>query len=328
LFVASSAPLLSLTMGDLSKCCGVFVFILLIISVSLFGASFKTLGPLEAGLKINTVTQSISTSPIYTSGRYFLGLTNSFLTYPTTLQSIEFSDTTPGAAAGSLSASTKEGQSIVLELSFQYRLRVGSLGALYRKYLQNYASRYVSVAESLLKNQAVLFSSTDYFERRREIAEVMHSALNTELYTNHYAAVEHFQLRQFSFKPQASGAASTADSSILTKLIKEQSVQTASINQNSTLVRASTSVITSQATQQVVVINAQAASQSKIIVQEANARGISISLNATAQAYRLLKERLGYSSPELLYHLFLENVRALSAPSKLVIDIDNALLSF
>jgi len=315
-------------MGDASKCCGGFVFVLLIISVSLFGASFKTLGPLEAGLKINTITQTISTSPIYTSGRYFLGLTNAFLTYPTTLQSIEFSDSTAGASAGSLSASSKEGQSIILEVSFQYRLRVGSLGALYRKYLLNYQSRYISVAETWLKNTAVLFSASDYFQRRREIAEVMHSALHTELYTNHFAAVEHFQLRRFSFKPQASGAASTADQSILTKLIKEQSVQTASITQNSTLVRASTTVIQSQATQDVVVINAQAASRSKIIIQEANARGISISLNATAQAYKLLKERLGYSSAELLYHLFLENVRSLAAPSKLVVDIDQALLSF
>lgn len=306
-------------------CCACFVMVLLIISVSLFGASFKTLGPLEAGLKINTVTQTISTDTIYTSGRYFLGLTNSFIVYPTTLQSVEFSDSSPDAPA--LQASTAEGQSIILELSFQFRVRVAALGALYRKYTLSYKSRYISVAESLLKNQAVLYSASDYFTRRREIAEVFHSALHNELYVNHFSAVEHFQLRKFSFKTQTTGSVSTADQSILTKLIKEQNVQTASINQNSTLVRATTAVIQSQAANEVVVINAQAASLSKVIVQEANARGISIALNATAKAYALLKERLGYSSPELLYHLFLENVRSLTAPSKLVVDIDSALLS-
>jgi hypothetical protein len=102
----------------------------------------------------------------------------------------------------------------------------------------------------------------------------MHSALNAELYTNHYSAVEHFQLRKFSFKAsttvccmhpstlipnlmhddvcnEQTGVAA-ADTSILTKLIKEQNVQTAAVNQNSTLVRKQTAVIQSQAANDVV----------------------------------------------------------------------------
>jgi hypothetical protein len=117
----------------------------------------------------------------------------------------------------------------------------------------------------------------------------MHSALNAELYTNHYAAVEHFQLLQFSFAVSSSTGVAAADTSILTKLIKEQSVQTAAVNQNSTLVRAQTSVIQSAATATVAIINAQAAAQSKIIVQEAYAAGIGISLNATATVCDSLK---------------------------------------
>jgi len=314
-------------MANCATCGGVSLFIALIISVSLYGASFETLGPLEAGLTLNTLTQTISTDKIYTSGRYFLGLTNNFLTYPTTLQSVQFSDS--GGDGPALSAITKEGQSIILEVSFQFRVRVASIGLLYRKYVQNYKSRYINVAESLLKNVVSgRYSASDYFTNRRAIADVMHSALNAELYTNHYSAVEHFQLRKFSFKASTTTGVAAADTSILTKLIKEQNVQTAAVNQNSTLVRKQTAVIQSQAANDVTVINAQAASASKIIVQEAYAQGIGISLNATAQAYKILKERLGYSSPELLYHLFLENVRSLASPSKLVVDVDSALLSF
>jgi len=105
-------------------------------------------------------------------------------------------------------------------------------------------------------------------------------------------------------------------------------VQTAAVNQNSTLVRKDIAVLQSQADNDVVVINSKAASDSKIIVQQAYAKGITLSLNATATAYRILKDKLGYSSPELLYHLFLENVRGLTDPSKLVVDMDTAIMNF
>jgi len=295
----------------------VFLFILVVISAGLWGGSFKTIGPLEAGLKINTVTKAISGDLVWTPGRYYVGLVTTFITYPTTLQTIEFSNG-DAADAAPLAASTSDGNPITLEVSFQFRLMIGSMLQLYRSYEDNYRSQYITVAQSVLKTTvAARYALGDYFKERATISQVMHSALNQALQQN-FAVVEHFQLRTLT-------AAPTYDAQVLASIIKQQNGISTAVQRNSSLVRAATTLKVQTATQQIVVVNAVAAKTAQETLNRAYAKGISIHLNATAKAYSNLKKALGYNSTNLLTHVFIETVRGLSAPSQLIVGVNSGL---
>jgi len=293
--------------------------VLMIISVGLWGGSFKTLTPLECGLKINTISQQISTDHVYTSGRYFLGLGNGFLVYPTTLDFIDFSSDAKSNAPP-LRASTSEGQSVILECSFQFRLKISKLNDLYRKYAHGYKGNYVTIAESALKNVvSQRYKTTDYFTQRSAIGEVMHGALQNAL-NPEFAVVEHFQLRKITVPP-------STDNQILLTLVKRQQVELALVTRNSSVINSQTAFIVSQAANDVVVVNSRAQSEAKILVETAKAQAIEIAINATTQSYRKLMTELKFTPDELLQFLFYENVRLLEYPSSLALGVPGALFS-
>jgi len=297
----------------------VFLFIIVVISAGLWGGSFQTIGPLQAGLKINSVTKAISGDVVWTPGRYYVGLVTTFITYPTTLQTVEFSNG-PNADASPLSASTSDGNPITLEVSFQFRLMIGNMLQLYRRYEDNYRSQYITVAQSVLKTTvAARYSLVDYFRERSTISQVMHSALNQALQQN-YAVCEHFQLRTLT-------AAPTYDAQVLTSIIKQQNGFTTAVQRNSSLIRAQTVLKVQTANQTVVVINAAAAKTAQETLNRAYAKGISIHLNATTKAYSALKKALSYNSSNLLTHVFIEAIRGLPSTSQLIVGVNTGLFN-
>jgi regulator of protease activity HflC (stomatin/prohibitin superfamily) len=290
----------------------------LVISVGLFGGSFKTVDPLHAALKKNTVSGDV-TREIFTSGRYFLGLTFDFERYPTTLQSINFWD----GDQGTLKASTNEGQAITLEISFQYRLMIENLYELYRDYEQGYETNYVSVAGQAIKNMAASeYSTTDFFETREAIQEALHVHLNREL-AEHFCVVEHFQILQVTVP-------SATDETILNKLISEQEVKITEANQEILVIEGETDVLVKQAEADVVVIEASAQNTATKILGEMNSYAASVHLNYTAAAYKDLKDALGYNSDEIMKHMWLEHIRTLpeDSQSTVAVDLPNALFNF
>jgi len=299
--------------------CGSFSIIVAIVGIGLFGGSFKTIAPTECGLKINSITQSVQSDRVYTSGRYFIGVGNQFILYPTTLQTIAYSED-PGADAISLRASTSEGQTITLEVSLQYRLVISNLTLLYRKYERSYGSKYVTVAEAAMKNTvSQRYSTQDYFSLREGIAEVMHTALNAA-FINEYAVVEHFQLRTVT-------AIAATDTSIVGNQVADQNTQTViyGAQANNTLLTINATLASAQLI--VNVINANAASEARIVVAQANADAIRLVAETQAQSYAQLKEALNYTSSDLLTHLFIDYVRQVSGSTQITVNTQNALIN-
>jgi len=270
---------------------------------------------------MNKISQSVQSDEVYTSGRYFIGVGYGFIVYPTTLQTISFSDRDPNADAGSLQASTSEGQSISLEVSFQYRLVISNLTELYRKYTTSYHSKYVTVAEAGLKNTvSQRYSTEDYFTERQGIGDVMQTALNAVL-INEYAVVEHFQLKTVT-------ALAATDASIIGNQVANQNTQTVvyGAEANNTLQAINAVVATAQL--QVNLINANAASEAQIIVAQAQADAIRLVIQTQAQAYATLKRSLNYTSSDLLIHLFVDNLRQVGSNAQIAVDADAALIGF
>jgi hypothetical protein len=66
-------------------CIAIFIIVIFLLF------SMDSLEPLECGITYNKITKSIS-KEVYDSGRYIIGPLNSFISYPSNLVSIEFSD--------------------------------------------------------------------------------------------------------------------------------------------------------------------------------------------------------------------------------------------
>jgi len=288
--------------------------------VGLFGGSFKVLSPHEAGLVKNTITGSISTSPIYTAGRYFLGLGKDFVIYPATLQTLEYGDQGDSPA---LNTGALDGQGrVFLEVSLQYRLMLGSLGDLYSNYQTNYKAKLLTTAESTIKNVASSrFAVQDYFEIRQQISDVLHAACNLK-FQEDFAFVELFQLRNINPPDQ------TETYIVLTLVTQEQQNQADQVKL-SDLRRADVSNLV-QTTQVTIdkFINAQAQADASILISNAQARSNEIALAAYGEAYSYMRTQLNFTSQDLLTHIFYETMRSLQDPSQMVVGVGNALLQY
>lgn len=88
--------------------CGVCVLITTLIFVL---CSIGTVEPIEYGIKYNAVTKKIDPSQVYTGGWYFIGIFNTFETFPSTLVNMDFADY-PDAISKPLSVKDSDGQEI------------------------------------------------------------------------------------------------------------------------------------------------------------------------------------------------------------------------
>lgn len=302
-------------------CCGISVIFLIII---LFSASFARLDPLNAGLVKNTFAGTVELDKVYTSGRFFLGLGKAFVKYPANLQTLTFSDNggdAPALRVASQSASGDVQGTTTLELSFQYRLMLDRLGKIYDTFQTRYAAKYISVAESTLKNIASQrFSVTDYFDNRIAVGEVFHAALNLA-YSSQFAYVELFQLK--TVKPP-----SATEQRVIDTLVTQEQQNLAEQEKLANLVRNATANLLIR-TQSIIdnTIKAQADSTAEIIRSEARANYIKEVINAYGNAYAVMKSELNFSNSDILTHMYYENIRAMTDPAKIVVgDVDTALL--
>jgi len=293
---------------------------LLIVGIILLGVSFSTLSPLEAGLKVNAVSPQLEGNTVYTAGRYCIGFMNRFIRYPTTLGLIEFSNYSD-ADGGVISCQTSGGQTVTLEISLQYRLVISQMVALYSNYALNYHTAFVTVVQTEIRNIATNYDNTDeFFTNRQSIALAMHAALNVRM-RDYYAVVEYFQLRNIDIK-------SSTEAQILSKITKAQQVKTALANQIGVNTRAETAVIQSNYSNTAVIAVAVARTAAAYVTNKAYADSIVVGINASATAYRQLKEKLNFTNANLIRYLYLQTIQDLDSSSQLAVGTPSALFSF
>ena len=97
---------------------------------------FATLEATEFGLNYSWISKNISPN-IKENGLYFIGIGHSFIKFPKTVQTIEFSNQKT-ANKGPIQSRTSDGLEVTLEISFQYILQKDQIYKLYTKYGSNY----------------------------------------------------------------------------------------------------------------------------------------------------------------------------------------------
>ncbi len=91
----------------------------LLTTVILVSTSLHSLSYTEQGLDYSSISKTVA-NEIYGPGIHFLGVGHSFITYPSTFLTLDFSK--GGATSGSIRSRTKDGLEVLLEISFQYTL--------------------------------------------------------------------------------------------------------------------------------------------------------------------------------------------------------------
>lgn len=130
---------------SLCICCAITSAITLLI---LLINSFSSLEFNEYGLDYSSITKSINEKP-YTAGIHFLGVGHSFIKFPKTVQTIEFSKE-KSANSAPLKSRTSDGLEVTLEISFQYKLIYEHIYDLYLKFGPVYQPTFERMAIDIL----------------------------------------------------------------------------------------------------------------------------------------------------------------------------------
>lgn len=168
-------------------CCASLITIIVVLSLT-----FHKLDELDYGLAYNKMLCQFDGDPYTKSGLYTLGPTHEFITFPKTLQTIEFT----AAEGDRLQTRTSDGLPVKLGISFQYRFDPARLLQLYHKFKRDTLVVYEKTARSTIANAATNYTAYTFFNEKAMIARAMEISLAAIYDEQLFAFVESFQITQ------------------------------------------------------------------------------------------------------------------------------------
>lgn len=132
--------------------------VLVIALVILIASSLSSLEVNEYGLDYSGITKTIDVQ-IYGAGIHFLGVAHSFIRFPSTVQTYEFSNQR-GSDEAAIQSRSQDGLEVTLEVSFQYKWVSNDLIKLYLKYGPNFSRPCKQVAIDILTDIATNYKAS------------------------------------------------------------------------------------------------------------------------------------------------------------------------
>lgn len=268
-----------------SCCC--FITIL---SVILFAVSFDTLAPDEMGILYNNIYKTIDESKVYTEGRHFLGLGNSYIKYPRSVILIDFK------SGKSLNIFTREGQGMTVDVSVLYRRDPSRLLEVYKNFTENLDFHHkflVGIAEATIKGVTPTYTAMQFFKERKAISSTIKSKLGA-IFSAYGAELHSVQLRKVVIP-------TVFEDVVTSKTVAAQQEILEGFTRNVTLTKASTEIIKALAQADIKLIQANAAATAKLIKVKAEADGFlevqtsaASAYDAIAAEFTLLPEDMSY----------------------------------
>lgn len=298
------------TVGAGMCCC----FLIFMAAGIMVGCSFQILTPMEAGIAFNTVSKSIDSGKVYTSGRYFLGLARSFIVFPSTYQNIEFSSGSKSDGAP-LRVQGNNG-TITIEASMQYRLRLEHLVDLYKRHETKYHDKFVRSAQSAIQKEAATIPATDYFSNREGVSSKLFDAVKVEFDREQIDLMD-FQLRRVDLPSQV-------DVNILNQIVAREGARAELNVREQEGIRGNISVVTTEAQTEIAVVNADFSQRSNVIAAEAEANASRLLLFSEADALVPLRTELNFSNDEILRYQYIGHLRTTTASSTKLVGFDRS----
>jgi hypothetical protein len=280
-----------------------------------YAGSFNIVEPDEYGILQNTISKELTTNRVYTSGRFFTGLSRTYIKFPRGRKVITFGSSDGSGDAGSLNIRLPDGQ-VFLDISFQYSISLSKIVDLYRNFGTNYHSRFITLAQSAIP-QAYSNSSSvisDFYANRRTVSAIALTAVKNAL--GLYAVVHDLQLRAVSLP-------ATNEKDIIAKITSEQKTKTANNVQKQQQVEAEITVILGQIQQEIALFTANQTQAANVVTQVANAYSKRVQLSAASVAWQNFQNILSFNNAETLRYIYLRSLQKVPAGSTLAVGFDN-----
>ncbi|CAI2377437.1 unnamed protein product [Moneuplotes crassus] len=251
--------------------------------VILIFTSFRSLEVNEVGLNYSGITKSVD-KDLYTSGIHFLGVGHSFLKYPTTVQTFEFSKGR-GSDAPSVKSRTKDGLEVELEISFQYLYMSLELYDLYMQYGQQERLPCMKIAIDILTDVATQYKASQFFFDKEKITHSMQTAVNKTFAQYCFATVDYFQLKSIDLPDKYEVAIQETE-------VKRQDIHKAEAEKSKMQIELETQIMQAKIASNININKAEAKGQSFYKIQYQQ-----------AESLKTIKDALGLSNPDLLEYL-------------------------
>lgn len=261
-------------------CCGIVAFVVLI----LFCTSFRTVGPYNYGLIQNTVSKRVSLGgpdSVYEPGVYFVGFWYSFLNFPSTIQTIQYSFDKPENGVQHsvpLHLRSRDAVPLHLEVSVQYLRKKDELPKLFQQ----------AMTPMLQEN---IFIST----LRAELTKVMSQHNVADCWTDREALVREFKAACDTVLDRAHAVcwglqfyrvhvAKGYENELITTQVQKQRRKIELARKNAAEVRANTQVLMANYSFDMTVIRSQAEAERYNLQVAARTEAASARVQAEADA--------------------------------------------
>jgi len=262
-------------------CCTVLNFILIIL---FFPATVTQIGQFKYGLAKNKITGTVDLDTSFGPGRYWIGFWKEFIEFPSTLNTIEFSNDKPEKGVQHLSklvSRDNEGKQIFLDVSIQYRLLKPSLGKIYREMTTLYEDIYISDLRDQLSKAANQFSIAQAWTQYNFVVETMFTKCK-EILSVKGAECWGLQLWGVSVSQKY-------EEQLIKTQVQKQKKETSKAQMMQAQVRAETGFQLARFTRDIKIVNAQATANQITIERQAIAAAEANLVQAQAQILSIIK---------------------------------------
>jgi len=264
------------------SCCCSFLLIL-------FG--FAALEATEFGLNYSWISKNISPN-VKENGLYFIGIGHSFIKFPKTVQTIEFSQSKT-ASQGPIQSRTSDGLEVTLEISFQYILQKDQIYQLYTKYGKNYNYIFQNIAIHTLTEEATKYTAYNFFMDRGKIKDDFQFELNNVFQKLCYSTIQFLQLRSVDLP-------NLFEASIQESEVKKQDIQKAKAEQNKIMIEVDTKIKAAEFQKNVIINKAEGEAEAIYRQNQADVESLMKMQKTQVGVYKTLKDTLNLNNEKLL----------------------------
>lgn len=262
----------------------------------LMASSIGSVLPIEYGIVMNSLTRAVDDSgTFYHGGRHLILPWNTFIVYPATAVTVEFTDragsgrTSPNPP---LHTRTKDGLALNLHISFQYRLQKENLAKLFKLANQAYEPLFIRNSKDVLLKAAADYEAFEYWENREKIGDEFLDILNNRLKTV-YAICTGIQILIIDLPPEF-------EDSIVQTQVQQQAVRTRQNDQQVKRIRADTTVLQADYQRNVTITNQKADSLYYRLQRTAKAEAQQKRLQNEAWTLAHVRNKLGLSPAQMV----------------------------
>eukprot|EP00927_Polykrikos_kofoidii_P064108 TRINITY_DN5914_c0_g1_i2.p1 TRINITY_DN5914_c0_g1~~TRINITY_DN5914_c0_g1_i2.p1 ORF type:complete len:372 (+),score=55.33 TRINITY_DN5914_c0_g1_i2:62-1117(+) len=280
--------------GLVCSCCGCVISTILIILF--FPCTVKELGQFKYGLVQNKITGHVDLENPRSPGRYWIGFWKGFIFFPSTLETIEFSDEKPEAGVQHLSAlrtRDKDGKKVLLDISIQYYLQKEYIGDIYVEMKDKYEDVFISELRDALSKAGNEFYIAETWENYSHVAGQMFERCKARLEARRAVCwgLQLWRVRLDQAYEQA----------LVRTQVRKQAYRTEQARLENSLVRAETQIQLAWDRKNITLIEASGTAKVHRITEKAKAEAEALLISAEASIVDLIRDTVALNrSGELL----------------------------